>query len=360
MRGIASFPGTSEPRFVDVREPDDPGPGQVLCRTLQLGVCGTDREILHSEAPLLPPGEGYLILGHECLARVEAVGPGVTSPRVGELVIPVVRRANLVDERRPDMLPMGRYRERGIVEAHGFSTPWWLDEPRYLFRVEPELAPLAVLTEPMTCGEKGIRQSLLLQQARLGEETWRDTPPRVLVTGMGPIGFSCVMSCLVRGWPTTMYGRDAEDTFRARLAVELGARYLRDTEARFPPDDVEVDGYDLVLECTGSSEVMLRAASAIAARGVMVWLGSTRRPRAAEQNVGRMMRDSLVRNHLIIGSVNAADSDFENSLRNLAKLGRQRPGLVDRLITARVTPDDALWHYEQRAPQGIKTVVMFE
>ena len=34
--------------------------------------------------------------------------------------------------------------------------------------------------------------------------------------------------------------------------------------------------------------------------------------------------------------------------------------LLDRLITARVPPQDALWHYEHRQPQGIKTVVEFD
>ena len=59
--------------------PPAPAAGEALCRTLELGICGTDREILHSAAPWTPVGEAHLILGHECLARIEDV---VTRQRV--------------------------------------------------------------------------------------------------------------------------------------------------------------------------------------------------------------------------------------------------------------------------------------
>ena len=74
MRGIAAFKNTAVPGFVDAPEPAEPAAGQVLCRTLELGVCGTDREILLSQQPWTPAGSDHLILGHECLARVEAIG----------------------------------------------------------------------------------------------------------------------------------------------------------------------------------------------------------------------------------------------------------------------------------------------
>jgi hypothetical protein len=82
---------------------------------MELGICGTDREILASENPLVPPGEDLLVLGHESLARVEEVGEGVTEVIVGDLVVPVVRRASAWSPTRVDLLPFGQYTERGIV-----------------------------------------------------------------------------------------------------------------------------------------------------------------------------------------------------------------------------------------------------
>ncbi|MBX3415362.1 MAG: alcohol dehydrogenase catalytic domain-containing protein [Pirellulales bacterium] len=360
MRGIAAFAGRVEPGFVDLTEPPQPAPGQVLCRTLELGVCGTDREILHSREPMSPPGCGFLVLGHECLAQVEAVGQGVREYRAGDLVLPLVRRAAVDAPHRPDMLAMGNYTERGIVLEHGFSTPYWLDEPRHLLPIAPAQRPFAILVEPLTCSEKSMSEITLLQRARFGEPYWQPSaPPRVLITGLGPIAFGALLGSLARGWPTTVYGRDDPTTFRAQMVVELGGEYLPAQQANFDPADVERDGYDLLLECTGDDELAVRAAAIVRARGAIAWLGSTRRPEPAAINVARMMRDSLLRNHLILGSVNAALRDFSASLANLTRFHEQMPNTLARLITSRVAQDEALWHYEHRHPQGIKTVVEF-
>ena len=359
MRGIAAHPRTASPRFVDLPEPRAGGDGQVLCRTLELGICGTDREILESQRPITPAGEAHLILGHECLARVEET-TDAAELEVGDLVVPLVRRATQQSSVRVDLLAFGQYTERGIVAEHGFSVPWWVDRPEYLLRVEPELAPFAVLTEPLSVAEKGINEALLLQQARAGDQTWRDPPPRVLVTGMGPIGFSAVLASRVRGWPTTLFGRDQPDSRRAQLAVDFGADYMSAEEADFELADVEAEGYDLILECTGSDEVMILAARSLASRGVMVWLGSSRRPKAVPHNLAGLMRDGVVRNHIHLGSVNAAPRDFHMALAHLEQMLAGQADLLERLITDRVGPDEALWHFENRVPQGIKVVVVYE
>lgn len=327
---------------------------------MELGVCGTDREILLSTEPVVPPGEPHLILGHECLARIEAIGPGVTKYKPGDLAVPVVRRAHPGARHRADMLAFGEFTERGIYHEHGFSLPRWLDRPEYLFPVSPGVAEVAVLTEPLSVAEKGIHEALVVQQARLGEATWSDPPPRVLVTGMGPIGFAALVGCQARAWPATMWGRDDADTFRAQLAVAWGASYASEKSDSLFPADVERDGFDLILECTGSDDVMVRSAQALRSRGVMIWLGSARRPQPHLHNVEALMRSGLLRNHVHIGCVNAAPRDFESALAHLAKLLATHRQELAALITHRVPPAEALWHFEHRVPQGIKTVVMFE
>jgi threonine dehydrogenase-like Zn-dependent dehydrogenase len=294
------------------------------------------------------------------LARIETIGPGVSAYSPGDLVVPVVRRAFPGQTRRVDLLPFGPFTERGIYHEHGFSQPLWLDRPEYLFRVPGEIADLAVLTEPLAVSEKGVNEALLLTRARLGTGAWTTAcPPRVLVTGMGPIGFTAVLAAVARGWPVTMLGRDEPGTFRASLVERLGGRYQPMQATNFEPADVERDGYDLCLECTGSDDVMLQAAGLVRSCGAIVWLGSMRTPQPAMHNVQRLMRDGLVRNHLHIGCVNAALRDFEDALSHLAQLKRTHAAELAALITARVRPADSLWHYTHRQPQGIKTVVVY-
>jgi threonine dehydrogenase-like Zn-dependent dehydrogenase len=361
MLAISAHHGSTEPQLIDVSPPPDPGPGQVLCRTLELGVCGTDRDILHSAAPWTPAGEDRLILGHECLARLEAVGPFASDYHPGDLVVPVVRRGFLGQTRRVDLLPFGPFTERGIYHEHGFSQPLWLDRPEYLFRVPGAIADLAVLTEPLAVSEKGVNEALLLTRARLGDVAWtKPNPPRVVVTGMGPIGFTAVLAAVARGWPVTMLGRDEPGTFRTSLVQRLGGSYQPMQTTNFEPADVEREGFDLCLECTGSDDVMLEAARLVRSCGVIVWLGSLRKPQPAMHNVQRLMRDSLVRNHLHIGCVNAAPRDFADALTHLAQLKRTHAAELAEIITARVRPADSLWHYTHRQPQGIKTVLVYD
>lgn len=360
MLAIAAQTGSITPVLVQVAEPGEPALGQVLCRTLELGVCGTDREILKSAKPLTPAGEERLILGHECLARIETVGAGVADFRPGDVVVPVVRRALPGQSRRADLLPFGAFTERGIVREHGFSQPLWLDRPEYLFRVPVEIVDLAVLAEPLSCSEKGANEATILQRARLGDAAWTAAdPPQVLVTGMGPIGFAGVLAALARGWPVTMLGRDEPDSFRAQLVKRLGGRYQQLAKADRKDFDIERNGHDLLLECTGNDEVLLQTAALVRSCGVIVWLGSDRVPKPAMHNVQKLVREGLLRNHLHIGCVNAAPRDFSDALAHLALLAKDRRTELAALITARVKPEQALWHYEHREPQGIKTVLKY-
>lgn len=361
MLAIAARPGSSTPLLVDVPAPPPPGPDQILCQTLELGVCGTDREILLSQHPAVPPGSSQLLLGHECLGRITAVGERVTQFRPGDLVVPVVRRAlpEYVASYRVDMLAFGCFTERGIFHEDGFSAAWWLDHPQHVLSVPAALAPFAVLAEPLAVSEKAVNEALVVQQARLGPREWVERPPRVLVTGQGPIAFTALLAARVRGWPVTVTGRDAPETFRSLLATRFGATYRPLHDPCWVRPNVEADGFDLVLECTGSDEVMLQAAQLLASRGVMVWLGSTRLPEPQVRNVEQLMRDGILRNHLHLATVNSAPRDFVDALDHLGQLATTHPAELAALITSRVTPEEALWHYLHRLPQGIKTVVEY-
>jgi threonine dehydrogenase-like Zn-dependent dehydrogenase len=181
-----------------------------------------------------------------------------------------------------------------------------------------------------------------------------------LVTGLGPIAFAAVIAAIARGWPTTVLGRDRETSYRAQLAQRFGAKYSPLGRVDLSPDDAERHGYDLLLECTGSDAVLLDACGALAPRGIAVWLGSSRSPAPSPLNVARLMRNGLVRNHIHIGSVNAAPRDFSDALAHLSEFQSRQPKELAALFTTRVTPDSSLPHFTERTPQGIKVVVAYE
>ena len=183
--------------------------------------------------------------------------------------------------------------------------------------------------------------------AHAGDGTW---PDRIC----GGTSVSCARLANDTLWPRS--GRLVARSARARS----GATYLPASEANFQPADLRSDGFDLVLECTGDEDVLLAASCAVRASGVIVWLGSSRRPEPTPNNLAYVVREGLLRNHIHLGCVNAAPRDFIDALKHLDELRRQMPEQVQRLVTARISPDESLWHYEHRQPQGIKVVLVYD
>src|SRR5271165_5711895 len=81
MRLSAPAPAASGPlRPADLPDPE-PGPGEILLRVSACAVCRTDLQICEGDlaARRLPIVPGHQIVGH-----VQALGPGVSSWKVGD------------------------------------------------------------------------------------------------------------------------------------------------------------------------------------------------------------------------------------------------------------------------------------
>src|ERR1700680_1590327 len=93
MRALTVAPGiANSARVEDVPEPPV-SDGAVLVRTLALGVCGTDREIVSGSYGWAPPGEKRLVIGHESLGEV-CEAPAVSGFRAGARGVGIGRRAD--------------------------------------------------------------------------------------------------------------------------------------------------------------------------------------------------------------------------------------------------------------------------
>ncbi|WP_338889101.1 Zn-dependent alcohol dehydrogenase [Rhodococcus sovatensis] len=81
MRAIV-FDGTAS-KLSDNVVVREPGSGEVLVRIVASGLCQSDLSVMNGKIPFPVP----VILGHEGAGVVEAVGPGVTAPAVGDHVV---------------------------------------------------------------------------------------------------------------------------------------------------------------------------------------------------------------------------------------------------------------------------------
>src|SRR5258706_12354764 len=92
MRAIGVSQAKRTVRLIDHPEPRRAAPDEVKLRILEVGVCGTDREICEFKFGEPPAGSEHLVLGHEALGEVVEVGSGVQGLKPGSLVVPMVRR----------------------------------------------------------------------------------------------------------------------------------------------------------------------------------------------------------------------------------------------------------------------------
>ena len=76
------LPEIGRPAEVRWLELIEPRAGEIRVRMLASGVCHSDLHVRDGEWDRPTP----IVMGHEGAGTVEAVGPGVTSPRVGDLV----------------------------------------------------------------------------------------------------------------------------------------------------------------------------------------------------------------------------------------------------------------------------------
>ena len=358
MRAVTVVPGT--PHSLTVRD-DVPEPARddrrALVRILETGVCGTDVEIDAAQYGEAPPGSPYLILGHENLGRVERspAGSGLES---GDLVVATVRRpcpelCRSCIEGQQDMCLTGHYQERGIKGLHGFMCDRYVEAPRYLIRVPPELAAVAVLVEPLSFIEKGIEQALRIQQ-RL---EW--DPRTAVVLGAGPVGLLASLVLRLRGLEVTLASRGAPDSAAARLATDAGIRYESTRTTPVEQLATTTGEIDILFESTGAASVILPAIKALGLDGVCILASVTGGESKTEIDVAAWNRDIVLGNRVVLGTVNAGRRHFEAGVRDLATAEERLPGWLERMITRRLPAAQARTAFE-KGPADIKSVLRFD
>jgi threonine dehydrogenase-like Zn-dependent dehydrogenase len=315
---------------------------------IELGVCGTDVEILSGQYGTPPPGSDRLVLGHESLGRVLEVTPG-SGFAPGDLIAGIVRRPD--PEPCPccargefDMCRNGRYRERGIKELDGYGAELVAVERDYAVRLDPSLASVGVLTEPTSVVAKAWEQvERIVQHACRPSE-------RVLVTGAGPIGLLAAMLGVQRGRRVHLLDR-ARDGPKPALAADLGAGYhtgsIRDACGESEPD--------VILECTGAPELIFEAMQATAPAAVVCLIGISARGRALRVDVGALADELVLENDVVLGSVNANHRHFAAAADALARADHS---WLERMITRRV-PLGRWPEALTRRPDDIKTTIVF-
>jgi threonine dehydrogenase-like Zn-dependent dehydrogenase len=303
----AFYGGLSGVSLGRVHAPELPGDHWVRMDVLKAGICGTDiGNLTYSASPAMEPfGSFPAILGHEILARVTEVGPGVGDLEVGERVTvdPMIHcqvrgygadswcrscRAgyNSTCENAGEEGPLsmgGAPFAPGLTQGYhrslggGFADQVMAHRSQ-IFRVDDALRDEAgVLIEPLAVG----------MHAALNAPPADPSEP-VLVLGSGPIALATIWSVRAAGFTGEIFAQVKREK-EAELAGLMGAtRVIRPgDEARsalietgahayMPIVGDEVysgGGFPLIYDCVGSGQTLSQAMRYASPRGRIVMLG---------------------------------------------------------------------------------------
>jgi threonine dehydrogenase-like Zn-dependent dehydrogenase len=371
MKAVAVFPGSREVRVVERDAPRIAQPDQVMLRMLDIGICGTDKEICSFEYGTPPPGDDHLVIGHESLAEIVEAGPAAGRLRPGDLVVPSVRRpcphpgCRACRLGHQDYCYTGDFSERGIKEAHGFMTEYVVEHERYLNLVPPDLRDIAVLAEPLTIAEKALEQIFWVMRQRPpwldpetpGEERGRGLS--ALVLGIGPVGLLGAMALASSGFTTYVYSRELPPSPRIDLVEAIGAEYVSSQAVTFADLAEKIGNIDLIYEAVGHSHFALAALRVLGTNGIFVLTGVPGLQAFVEADPARLMREMVLKNQVLLGTVNAGPDAFASALADLGEFRRRWPAVVRTLIAGRYPPEQAPDLILGR-PAGIKSVIAFD
>jgi glucose 1-dehydrogenase len=352
MHALVTRPGvphsTRVEPLADVRARRD----EVPIRVLEVGVCGTDREIDEGLFGTPPADGGALVLGHEMLGVVDRDGAGFSA---GDLVTATVRRSCrhclACEAGSPDSCLTGDYLERGITRLDGFARELVAEDATQVVAVPLTLGRLGVLAEPTSICTRAIRHARTIA-SRLPSQ-----PSRALVIGAGAIGMLSTFLLRLDGFEVWTCAREAPDDPRAALAAATGARYVSTTDTTFEALRAETGGFDLVVEATGDAQVMADSIALLRRSGIACLLGLDPRERTVELP-GRVLGfDMMLGNRVVFGSVNAHPQDWTAGVDALERARQQWPDALEALIGLRVPLDR---YADAFAFRGVKATLVLD
>jgi len=343
VQALVTQPGHSHTTHIEEVPAVEAREGEVLVRTLEVGVCGTDREISEGLFGIAPEGEQLLVLGHEALAVVERDGFGFTR---GQLVTATVRRSCghciACAEDSPDSCLTGDYSERGITRLHGYARELVAEDPAQLVAIPKSLGRLGVLAEPTSICEHALRHARTIG----GRQPWQ--LERALVIGAGAIGL--LMTYLLRLADVEVWTASLEP--ENELVEQSGARYASTHDNELS----ELGKFDLVIEAAGNAQMMAQTLGLLRRSGVACLLGIDPRVQTVELDGRVLGMDTILENRVLFGSVNAHRRDWLAAVDDLDRARERWTEALEQFVTLRIPLDRFPEAFEHRG--GKATLVL--
>ncbi len=263
-------------RVVQVREPGaplelieralpEPGPGKVRIKVEACGICHSNSYVVNGTYP----GIRYpAVPGHEIAGHIDALGPGVTSWRLGQRVGVGWHGGHCgtcANCRRGDFVLCVAAQVPGMAYDGGYAD-YMIAPLEALAAIPDDLA--AAEAAPLLCAGITTYNSLRHSGARPGD--------LVAVLGIGGLGHLGVQFAVKMGFRTVAIARGAD---KAKLALELGAHRYIDSQAENAAKVLtELGGAKVILATVTSGKAMTPLIDGLGVDGKLLVVGASPEP----------------------------------------------------------------------------------
>jgi glucose 1-dehydrogenase len=227
--------------------------------------------------------------------------------------------------------------------------------------VPKDMREVAVLVEPLTIAEKGLTQVWQVQQrlpwgCPIAPGKAAAHCHRAVVLGAGPVGLLGAMALANQDFDTYVYSREPTPNPKSQLVESIGAHYISSENIAPEMLPEHVGNIDLVYEATGASSLAFEMMKYLGTNGIFIFTGVPGRKRPIEVDTDLIMRNLVLKNQVVFGTVNAGRDSFENSIHDLGSFAKRWPEAVQSLITGRF-PMEAYGDLLLGRSGGIKNVI---
>jgi threonine dehydrogenase-like Zn-dependent dehydrogenase len=166
------------------------------------------------------------------------------------------------------------------------------------------------------------------------------------------------MALRAHDFETIVYAREQAPNAKADVVEMVGATYVSSQET--PAEDIarRFGAIDVVYEAAGASKLAFDTMQAMGANSVFVFTGVPGRKAPISIDTDRWMRDLVLKNQIVFGTVNAGRDAFEAAIRDVGRFRELWPDAVSQLITGRF-PIEAHRDLLLGKATGIKNVIQF-
>src|SRR5439155_14092866 len=142
----------------------------------------------------------------------------------------------------------------------------------------------------------------------------------------------------------------------AALAESVGARYILSMQDSTEQLVEQVGQIDVVYEAVGASQMAIEVLQVLGPDGVFVFTGVPRHGDPVSVDTDLLMRNLVLKNQMVLGTVNAGPDAFEAAIRDLGVFYQRWPAAVRALITGRYSIEEFREPIFDRS--GIKNVIV--